>query len=135
MLLILLVAGCLVYNFLSRPTLLWDKKLSDPAQMPRTQLRLSGVVLKYGSNSQGDIDKILLSQGHKKIWLHFPPHTARQVTAAAKINDPVQATVGQKYFPGPNPGEVFELEYLRSNSSNTAVDMSQIPAPFPKKGA
>ncbi|MCF0059134.1 hypothetical protein [Dyadobacter sp. CY356] len=132
LLLILLAAGWLVYK--SKKTVLSEKKHPQHHISPEKQLIISGVILKYGSNHDGDIDKILLSKDDKKVWLHFPPHTARQVTAAAGINHTIEATVSQKELPGHDKQDRYELKYLQSKDSKILLDLSQIPAPLPRKG-
>ncbi|MEO6686907.1 MAG: hypothetical protein ABIN24_13130, partial [Dyadobacter sp.] len=74
LLLILLVAGWLVYNSFQKPEIFSDKRLPDPNQYTEKQLTINGIVEKYGSNHDGDIDKIVLSIKGQKVWLHFPPH-------------------------------------------------------------
>lgn len=96
---------------------------------------ISGTVIKYGSNHEGDIDKLLLSSDEEEIWLHFPPHTARQVTSVAIINGQVEALINRK---GPLPPKhrhnSYELGSLTNNVLQTKVDLAKIPAPIPRKG-
>lgn len=102
--------------------------------MPGKQQKLSGKVLKFGSNHDGDIDRILLSSGQKNVWLHFPPHTARMVTSVAEINKLVEVTVDEKAGPGHEANNTYELKYLRSQSEEVGIDLPKIPAPAPRKG-
>lgn len=107
---------------------------SGHRSMPGKQQNLSGKVLKFESNHDGDIDRILLSSGQKNVWLHFPPHTARMVTSVAEINNLVEVTVEQKIGPRHDANNTFELKYLRSQSAEVGIDLSEIPAPAPRKG-
>lgn len=132
LLLILSVAGWFIYQP-KHPALL-DGKLSGHPVSPGKQLDISGIVLAYGSNHDGDIDKILLSTDTDKVWIHFPPHTARQVTSAAPIHQSIRASVRQRGLPAHHGDKVYELEYLRSGSSKITVDLGQIPAPLARKG-
>lgn len=134
LLLILLAAGWIVYKSQSKhKKLLEEKSFGQPFSQDKL-LNIKGSILKFGSNHEGDIDKILLSTDKRKIWLHFPPHTARQVTSVAKINSAVDAVISQKTPDGPDKNVGYELKYLRGKNSRVSVDLAQIPAPFPRKG-
>lgn len=134
LLLILLVAGWLMYKPNPKHKILLDEKPPGLHPMTGQELGITGIVVKFGSNPDGDIDKILLSTANQKIWLHFPPHTARQVTSAAKINQSIEATIGPERLPGTDTEGVYELKNLRSKFQKTNVDLGQIPAPAPRKG-
>ena len=121
-----------MYN--SKNTPISEKKHPSLAEMADDQPAISGVVIKYGSNHDGDVDKILLSEDGKKVWLHFPPHAARQVTELAGINHVIQATISRKAMPGHDTEDQYELKYLQNKDARILFDLSQIPAPLPRKG-
>lgn len=98
------------------------------------ELELKGIVLEYGANPDTDIDKILVRSGERKIWLHFPPHAARSITAVAPVKSEIEAVVDQHGPAGPHPDLTYELKYLRKESDERAVDLSAIPAPSPRRG-
>jgi hypothetical protein len=101
---------------------------------PQVQLKIKGKVLEYGSNPDGDIDKMILSTDEQKFWIHFPPHTARAVAAEAPVNSLVEVTMEQS---GPAHKEhlpVYELKYLRKQSFPMGIDLEEFQAPRPKEG-
>ncbi|MBE9462697.1 hypothetical protein ACFP1I_09330 [Dyadobacter subterraneus] len=132
LLLIIAVAAWLVYN--PKRSRLLETKPSAHTLTPEKQLDISGKVIEYGSNHDGDIDKILLSIDTGNVWLHFPPHTARQVTSVARIEHFITASVRKGGPPGHHFNSEYELKYLRSQFSDTILDLSRLPAPLPSRG-
>jgi hypothetical protein len=132
LLLILAMAGWFIFKS--------PVKISDPhhknsleIKPPRhRQSELVGTVLEYGSNPDGDIDKMLLATSEEKVWLHFPPHTARSVKEAAPVHSHIEATVDQG-GPAGNTS-VYELKYLRKQSVEVGINLAKIPAPVSRKG-
>lgn len=98
-----------------------------------------GTVIEYGSNPEGDIDKIVLIAGNNKMWLHFPPHAAKVVTELAPVHAQIEVNADQHHPPGPhqhqgNPDHTFELNYLKNKSTQAEINLAHIPAPAPKEG-
>ena len=96
--------------------------------------KVEGIVLEYGSNPEGDIDKMLVDSPAEKIWLHFPPHMARAIKEATPVNSPIEAMadIGGPARHDPNP--VYRLKYLRNQSTKVDIDLDRIPAPAPSIG-
>ncbi len=92
---------------------------------------IKGVVVKYGNNPHGDIDKLLIAAGSGEIWVHFPPHKARWVLQAAHP----QATVSVEYTAGIHgkDGNNYELRKIR-DAHNQEFDLSNIAPPLPSRG-
>lgn len=132
---VILAAGLLWYILQKKEPILLDNRFPSEGPIADKQVKIIGTVVKYESNREGDVDKVLLSSNEKQIWLHFPPHTAHLVTAVAVINKQVEALVAQR---GPihkdNQGEVYELKCIINNVLQTKVNLEDIPAPVPKKG-
>ena len=117
-----------------------QKKIADPLHkvsgeikpLRHKQSEIEGTILEYGSNPDGDIDKMLLATPEGKMWLHFPPHTARSIKEAAPVNSRIEAIVDQG---GPiRNAPANELRYLRKQSEKVGIDLNRIPAPVPRKG-
>ncbi|MDJ1485536.1 hypothetical protein QNI16_33910 [Cytophagaceae bacterium YF14B1] len=113
---------------------------SEPNPLPgqekhhRVENTLKGNVVEYGSNRIGDIDKILIRVNQVDHWLHFPPHTARQVLNIAPEQTYVVAQVRKgkaKLF-----GNIFihELVSIHSVSLEKSVQVDRIVPPPPVKG-
>ncbi len=134
LLLILLVAGWLIYRFDEKKLISANKTIPGNIPMRGKLTTITGTVLKYGSNHGGDIDRFMLASDQKNIWIHFPPHTARLVTSFAVVNNLIEAVVDPNSPPGHESGQVFELKHLHSVSAKTDLDMALIPAPAPRKG-
>lgn len=104
---------------------------AQPPQAISVQGSRTGVVEAYGSNPDGDIDKLLLKSGEGMLWLHFPPHTARAVLAVAKINTTVTAVI----HTGPGPaGKAAELAILYDAAGQHSARVDNIPPPPPDAG-
>ncbi|MCF2489170.1 hypothetical protein [Dyadobacter sp. CY347] len=109
--------------------------LPHPGPDDNKHFNITGRVIKYGSNHEGDIDKLLLSSNEGEIWLHFPPHMARQVTSVATINAQVKALANEsRPRPGEHRNDSYTITSLTNNAFQTKVDLHDIPAPIPKKG-
>lgn len=105
-----------------------------PPPLGDLQEQFEGTVQAYGSNRDGDIDKIQLRSDEKEIWLHFPPHTARKVTNAAPVGAMIGAYVGPSRKPVHGGNSIYELISLKNLSSNVEVDLAGIPPPTPSEG-
>jgi len=134
LLLVMLAAGILLY-------ITHRKKTSSPSKIPagerpesKGELLINGIVLDYGSNAEGDLDKIYVLSDKKKTILHFPPHTAQRITTAAPVRELIEAKIEQRAPDPHHPDSIFELKYLRGFKSKKELDLSAIPAPFPRKG-
>ena len=134
LLLLLAAAGWFAYNIQRNDVKVASKAGHHLPSPNRLREELSGRVLQYGTNPEGDIDKILLDAAGKKYWLHFPPHTARAVTSVAPVNNSIDVTADQSDGPGPHAGSDYEVRFLRNRSKNKELDMDQIPSPEPRKG-
>lgn len=133
LLLIFIAAG---WFFFKKPV---DEARPDPAKphhiKPEVQdQKIKGTVLEYGSNPDGDIDKILLETSEGKIWLHFPPHAARSVKALAMVGSVIEVLVDQGGPAHHQHDAVFELKHLEGPAGKASIDLSNIPAPAPRKG-
>ena len=132
---VILAAGLLWYIPQKKEPILLDNRFPSKGPIADKQVKIRGTVVKYGSNREGDVDKVLLSSNEKQVWLHFPPHTAKLVATVAVINEQVEALAKQR---GPlhkeNQGEVYELKFMSNNVLQTKVNLEDIPAPAPKKG-
>jgi hypothetical protein len=95
---------------------------------------VSGIVIDYGSNKVGDIDKILLQQADKKIWLHFPPHTASQIMSVGAKNATVNAEVGAMNKMMPDNVPMSDLTSIQSAALGKTVFIHDIPPPPPSRG-
>lgn len=131
----ILVAGLLFYRIQKNDKNLPAELRPDYGTIANKQFKIAGTVIKYGSNHEGDIDKLLIASDEKEVWLHFPPHMARLVKSVAILNDPVNALVDKKGPPhGPRHENVFELKSLINNKLETNVNLSLIQAPIPREG-
>jgi hypothetical protein len=106
---------------------------SAPPSIDRPR-EVSGVVVDYGANRIGDIDKLLLQCAGEKLWLHFPPHTAAQVINLAVKETTVQAGIGSQAKRGQDSLPVYEVMTLRSPSLGTSLQVRAIPPPPPDRG-
>lgn len=135
LLLVILAAGLLLYGLQKNDNNLPIDLRPEHGPIADNQVKITGTVVKYGSNHEGDIDKILLASGEKETWLHFPPHMARLVKSVAMINAPINALVDQKGPPhGPHQENLFELKSIVNDKLGTKVDLTRIPAPIPREG-
>lgn len=48
---------------------------------------VKGKIVDYKTNRIGDIDKVLVDTKQGKVWIHFPPHTAKFVMNTAPKNE------------------------------------------------
>jgi len=135
LLLVILAAGLLLYGLQKNDKNLPADLRPKHGPIENKQVKITGTVVKYGSNHEGDIDKILIASGEKEVWLHFPPHMARLVKSVAVINEPVDALADQKGPPhGPHQENLFELKSIVNSKVETKVDLTQIHAPIPREG-
>lgn len=87
---------------------------------------LTGKVKAFGTNPEGDIDKIILNQDGKEIKIHFPPHLAKYILEIAKKNKTVviEATSGENSY---------ELTSV-SSADRKAFNAGKILPPKPSPG-
>lgn len=98
---------------------------------PAQTKELSGIVIQYGSNPSGDIDKLLMEENNVQTWLHFPPHTAKKVLSVAKLHAQIKITIAA--MPGKNEVINNELQTIISNN-NEPLNIRDIPPPPPTQG-
>jgi len=132
---VILAAGLLLYGLQKNDKTLPVDLRPEHGPIADKQVKITGTVVKYGSNHEGDIDKILIASDEKEVWLHFPPHMARLVKSVAIINEPVDGLADQKGPPHrPHQENLFELKSIVNNKLETKVDLTQIHAPIPREG-
>lgn len=132
---VILAAGLLLYGLQKNDKNFPADLHPEHGPIADKQFKIEGTVVKYGSNHEGDIDKLLVLSDKKQVWLHFPPHMARLIKSVAIINEPVEVLADQKSPPhGPRQENLFELKSIVNNKLETKVDLTQIHAPIPRKG-
>ena len=97
-----------------------------PEKMEQINLPESKII-RYQTNPQGDVDKIVVEQNHQSLDIHFPPHLGKNVTAIAKINSIVTIKADQR-------GKDFELNFIATQNGNSSLDVTKIPPPKPMPG-
>lgn len=127
------VAGWLVFKQ-SKKTRRPDHEESKQVLIKAEPVSGFGKVIRYAGNSHGDIDKILIDQGKNKIWLHFPPHTARQVLGIASLHSKVFFTIHTLPTPGDQEQTEFEMVSVKSSESAPDLTIRDISPPRPKDG-
>lgn len=102
-----------------------------PVAIPaRDMQEVKGVVVKYGNNPHGDIDRVLIAGGSGQVWVHFPPHKARWVLQAARL----QTTVSVEFTAGTHGKDTNgELKKI-TDEHNREFDFSSIAPPLPSRG-
>lgn len=106
-----------------------------PVDTPqRSDNELTGLVLDYGANADGDIDNMLVLSGQQKFWLHFPPHTAQQVMNLALKNTTITATIGKHPRHHSDGILIYRLIALRSDNLGKSLYLDEIPPPSPALG-
>jgi len=104
----------------------------DSEDYPSAKL-VAGTVLDYGVNRIGDIDKILLQTPDGKMWLHFPPHTAKKVLSLAQKNASVTAKVDE-FQQNQENETTCELLTLQSKKNKDQIIIEGMPPPPPSSG-
>lgn len=105
--------------------------IGPPPQDPASQrYEVSGTVMAYAANPDGDIDKIAIETDGNRRWLHFPPHTARDVMAIAALNTLVKIAYRER--PGKKGKTGSELETI--SYENKTLDIQSILPPPPATG-
>ena len=94
------------------------------------QKKIAGIVLQYGSNPNDDIDKFLLDAKGEQTWIHFPPHTAKQVLSIAKLKSVISITVAEKR----GKKEKINNELQTITGSQHTIDIHNTPPPPPVQG-
>lgn len=106
-----------------------------PFDMPAPHVvTIKGTIEKYGSNPDKDIDKLLLKNNSEEQWLHFPPHTAKDVLSAAHIGDVVEASVNDPKKPAPDGVAQKELISITNTKTGKTFIVQHIPPPPPSEG-
>jgi hypothetical protein len=114
------------------------RPFGGPPPPPREQVQseaISGLVLDYGSNGIGDVDKLLLQLPGRKIWVRFPPHTASRVMNIGVKTTSVTITMAPSDKFSPDSLAVFELLSIHSASLGQGVLIRDMPPPPPEKGS
>lgn len=103
----------------------------DDIQSNASTQKIKGTVIQYGSNPQGDIDKILVDVNNNQLWLHFPPHAAKQVLNIAKLHAIVAIEYAERH--GKKDRISNEIQII-SNNKNESVNIRDIAPPPPTPG-
>lgn len=135
---LLLSLGLLVFQYFYRGRIAVQYLQEEPKSILPGVSGVSGEIVRgtvqgYGDNHVGDIDKIRLQTQARKIWLHFPPHTAREVLIIANKNTYVEAEIGKIHHPVAGE-QVYELIELRSLKKNERLVIASIPPLPPSNG-
>ena len=95
---------------------------------------IKGTIEKYGSNPDRDIDKILLKNNGEEQWLHFPPHTAKDVLSVAQLNSTIEASVNDNKKPAPDGVAQKELASITNTKTGKTFIVQHTPPPPPAEG-
>lgn len=88
---------------------------------------LNGKVVSYGTNPEGNIDRMVLNQGNRKPEIHFPPHLAKDVLEIATVNTSVHIKTSLK-------DRGYELVSIASEDGKKVFDAGKILPPKPRPG-
>ena len=135
---LLLSLGLLVFQYFYRGRIAVQYLQEEPKSIPRgvpgmSSEILMGTVQGYGDNHIGDIDKIILQTTAGKIWLHFPPHTAREVLVLANKDAEIEAEI-ESIHHGIAGEQIYELIELRSLKKKGRLVIASIPPLPPSHG-
>lgn len=97
-----------------------------PEKMEQINLPESKII-RYQTNPQGDIDKLVVEQNHQSFEVHFPPHLGKNITDIAKINSIVTIKAHKRE-------KDFELNFIATQNGNSSLDVTKIPPPKPMPG-
>lgn len=109
------------------------KKKPLPPHIPPSQaeraVQLNGRVVRYGTNPEGNIDRLVLDRepGNQKTEIHFPPHLAKPILEIAKVDASVTLRISHR-----DRGD--ELLSISPEDGHTAFDAGKILPPKPRPG-
>ncbi len=132
-----IVLLAIAYNYAGKQEPLLKTTPDDPplplgySPVASTQ-KIQAIVLQYGSNPRGDIDKMLVAADGDSIWLHFPPHAARQILQVAKLHSSVVIEYTDRMSKKDKMG-AGEIQTI-SNNKNETADVKNILPPPPSRG-
>lgn len=106
---------------------------------PQLLKEITGTIVNYAANRNGDIDKLILNTGNDKMLIYFPPHTARQLMNAAEKNTKVHVWLGNDKKPPPKHDDInnqnrYELISLHAEVNSITINVHDIPPPRPATG-
>ncbi|WP_294282964.1 hypothetical protein [uncultured Chryseobacterium sp.] len=101
--------------------------LPGPTPGIEKPMQLSGRVMSYQTNPEGNIDRMILNQGNQQYEIHFPPHLAKHILEIAKINASVRIRTSRR-----ERGD--ELISVTSEDGKHVFDAGKIPPPKPSPG-
>ncbi|GEN78015.1 hypothetical protein [Chryseobacterium hagamense] len=100
---------------------------SGPPPDIETPVVLKGRVVSYGTNPEGNIDRIILYQGNRKPEIHFPPHLAEYILDIANVNASVNIKTS-------SIDRGYELVSIASEDGKKVFNAGQILPPKPRPG-
>jgi hypothetical protein len=107
------------------------KKLPLPPDGPPPGIgkpvELNGKVVSYGTNPEGNIDRMVLNQENRESEIHFPPHLAKYVLEIAKVSASVHLKTSSR-------GRGYELVAIASEDGKKVFDAGEILPPKPSPG-
>lgn len=100
-----------------------------PSPHAEQQAQLNGRVVRYGTNPEGNIDRLVLGRepGNQETEIHFPPHLAKPILDIAKVNASVTLRISHGHR-----GD--ELITVSSEDGRMAFDAGKILPPKPSPG-
>ncbi len=93
---------------------------------------VKGKINDYKTNRIGDIDKVLADTKQGKIWVHFPPHTAKFIMNAAPKNKTATLDIRSSNKTTIDNLPLFELISVQSIVGSFLVE--SVPPPPPATG-
>lgn len=109
------------------------KKPSLPPHIPLPeagqQVQLNGRVVRYGTNPEGNIDRLVLHRepGNQKTEIHFPPHLAKPILEIARMNTSVRIMTSRR-------DRGSELIAVSSEDGSHTYNAGEIAPPKPRPG-
>jgi len=106
---------------------------------PQSVKEVTGIIINYKANRDGDIDKLILQTANDTLLIHFPPHTARQLMNTAAKNTKVHVWLGNdkkppKHNDDMNNKKHYELISLHAQANGITINVHDIPPPKPVPG-
>ncbi len=118
------------FNYFNKPKPLPPAAFNNI--QPEQTKEVSGIIVQYGSNPSGDVDKFLMEENNQQIWLRFPPHTAKKVLSIATLHS--QVTITMAAMPGKEEVMNNKLQSI-TNNKNETINIRDIPPPPPTQGS
>src|ERR1700761_9096176 len=123
--LLLAIAGYLLYRRPGPPPPRPDISLRTPPEQPDNLKNLNGVVVSYEHNAHLDVNAVRVKTATEGvIVIDFRPHTAKTVMEHAAIGDSVEVTTGS------NPNDesiVYQLHRIENLRTREVADLDQLP--------